>query len=881
VRALTVILQQNLGTGSTTTPATRDISAHLIDVGSINYEVDKELTKLTPGDVTLQVEDHDGAIWLWINTQIQMAGALWPPIVTLDVGGVRRFCGNIDPSAMTCDARTRQITLTCQDWSNQLANKNIEGWTRPLPKILESRAASTAIANDAEHTRNVISNYPYNRKMVVFLHDAIPCVVGDLLNCVTPFGTFLESKITQTYIDHLHDGVHYDHYWVSDIIWREASLAVPVTEWQGSFTRTVSATTVQNFFMVTKAVVDDWDKLSTAQQALQGDSGGYLIVLDTVDGIVAGDRLELLGTSSVRTWTVSAVATGTNTLTVAEEVGVLALNDRIYWTAECAAEVVMADAVLSLKTAALPFDCNVDRLVMPTFSEALYSIIGLTGSPGGTVSAINNAQATLTDIAIFSSTYPAVVGWHGSPEGGWVATSAYTDGFGTWTNQVDSPPSSLMNVRTLNQVYTTRFNWNLADYVSGRAITFLGLDILQTTPPSEVYITPWTGTAWGTQTMVAWMHGLVRNACIFPGHAGAVLAVTGGKYGTVQTLWYAELPTGASASYVLPSRIREDLPEWSVYVFSTPWGAYLVGSKGYGAITYAAGELSVNWIAAFPANSFLQPTTFCHLDETRLFVVLSQLDGTTYKTINTNGYLLDAAPDAADAPGAIIWSDRLCPGDPTGNSWGCFHDPFFPGGRVFGWLAGAMFQVAAGLSVGYAIERFNPSKFTAMELIEHICQVLRAVAVATPDNVLHIISRSDTLDIIELVVDRVEVVETRAWENFFSTVLVTGEDDSTGEAAGPNVGGQLLEITGHPLIWTSSMCSAMASSYADWFGIPRRVSAETWFWSHPETAAPWEGLPPLARVRVNGGTTAYILMGVQDLGHAREGSAQVILLEVV
>jgi len=91
-------------------------------------------------------------------------------------------------------------------------------------------------------------------------------------------------------------------------------------------------------------------------------------------------------------------------------------------------------------------------------------------------------------------------------------------------------------------------------------------------------------------------------------------------------------------------------------------------------------------------------------------------------------------------------------------------------------------------------------------------------------------------------------------------------------------GGDVLEYSQHPFLWMQSGCSAVAESLASWFAIPRGYREETWFWSDPNTAAPWEFLPPLATIRLNGEASKWLLMSLED--DKVNGQATVKLVEV-
>jgi len=315
---------------------------------------------------------------------------------------------------------------------------------------------------------------------------------------------------------------------------------------------------------------------------------------------------------------------------------------------------------------------------------------------------------------------------------------------------------------------------------------------------------------------------------------------------------------------------------------TTPWGTYLVGKQGYGKITWVAGEgrITLDWVTLLAADGGeIYPATFAALDSTQIAVLVRResLDYQGKKTIQTHAMLLATVPVVANAGSSILWDEKILEGAPS--TYGAMRDPSRDG-RVVGHCGGRIFQISKRLPLCYALERFTPSSMRSAELIEHICQILQAVAVPDSFGMLHVISRSSTESVIDLAVDQVTVQETRAWENFFSRVHVSGEGGVFADAVGPVTGGQDLNLENHPLLWTSSGCMATASGMASWFGNPRRMQKQTWFWSDPDIPAPWESLPPLARVRINGGATVWLVIGTDDLAHTREGIVKATLVEV-
>ena len=139
VRVIAASLWQNLGTGEP--GASLDLSGRMISVGQLSWSADEQLTKVSPGDLTLKVEDNDGAAWTFIQDSLTITGGLLPPFILVDVDGERRFLGVVNPKGLRQEVKTREVEITGQDWSILLANTPLEGpaWERAIPKAAGGR----------------------------------------------------------------------------------------------------------------------------------------------------------------------------------------------------------------------------------------------------------------------------------------------------------------------------------------------------------------------------------------------------------------------------------------------------------------------------------------------------------------------------------------------------------------------------------------------------------------------------------------------------------------------------------------------------------------------------------------------------------------------
>jgi hypothetical protein len=89
-------------------------------------------------------------------------------------------------------------------------------------------------------------------------------------------------------------------------------------------------------------------------------------------------------------------------------------------------------------------------------------------------------------------------------------------------------------------------------------------------------------------------------------------------------------------------------------------------------------------------------------------------------------------------------------------------------------------------------------------------------------------------------------------------------------------GGNLLEIANQPMLSSLSQAIAMAQAYGAWFGRPRRLDTQKFFYADPNTAPPWESLPLFSRVTVNGSGPWRLMSLQQDF---IKGTAEAVLVE--
>jgi hypothetical protein len=875
MRTFSVTLMQNLGNGLP--GEVLGLEGKLISVGAISWEVDKELTKLAPGDLPIKISDDDGSVWAWLQGQLQTSAALYPPFLVLDISGERAFTGTVQPSQIERDERTYQISLTAQNWVSMLSAKALSasaGWKRPEPKAIASRPASQA----QENTLGAFDLWAFkagnNLDTLYFPEPMNWLVPGDLLDGSTPQGSVAGAKVLEVKHDSGVFGacaVKLDRKVWSFVGWAPSSYI-------GTWTRRATSYTPKAYFQVAEAV------------ASNPDPKVYKVKLDTIDGLYPGDTLELQNADRSQVFTVAQLDPTRCLVYTRESVQNLAVGDRLYFSEESAAQMVMEDPRAILSRACSPFVADFSAALASDLSAPLFSWVPMRPAYGEDLLAVSDLEAGFSNLRVFSGSRA----WDGTPESGWASASGASLR-AIWSDQRATAPGSLMpweaitlapeswdrneapdpNVRNRpvkdgsgNTIPWGGNSWDpktsktaktvlVYDYINMRRVVLQG---------AAVQINAWNGSAWGGNVSATWP-SQVQSASVFPGGPSTAIVAL-----CADGLRVAELPSGWSSGAIAVPTAAQD-----AVLKTTPWGCYLVGSKGYGRITYqAGGNVSLNWVSIAGDGTTLLPNTFQGVDASNLTVlaVMTELDRTGATTTETHALRLAATPVTTPTAGAsVLWDEKVLEGEPI--LCGSVRDPSTPG-RVMGHLGGRLYQVSATVPMSRALERFTPGGMHASELIEHVCQVLNLIAYPTPDGVVHFASRASST-VVPLTVDQTSLVHTRAWEHFYSIVRVSGQADSMADVYASTDGGQLLEFGSHPLIWSDGACSAMASVYAAWFGKPRAVRKESWFHTNPNAAAPWEGLRPLSTVTVNG-AGPYLLMALNDDRVA--GKAQATLVEV-
>lgn len=877
MRAFAATLVQNLGTGVLGTML--DLTAHLVDVSGIKFEVDKELTKMMPGDLSISVEDGDGSIWTWIQTQIQISGGLLSPFLTLDVEGVRVFTGIIRPSEMMRDARTRKIDISAQDWSVMLAAKPLtvaDGWFRPEPKAISGRSASQSLTGYGGFTVFFGTQVCVEPDCIYFDEPMQSIVPGDIIDGTTGFGsTYTNLKALSVVHDSGPNGLCVVK--VGQWVWPPGIGVGSPAQYTGTWTRRASATTPQAYYRVMVAVEEN------------PDPAIYKISLDIVDGLTPGDVLELQNADRSASLTIMQVDPLQKIVYVKEEVSNLAENDRLYFSDDCSKQMVLEDACAILSRACAPYAADFSGCTPTILSAPLLSWLPLRPFANDDLHSVSDVESNLTTVRVFCGS----LAWDGTPETGWVLATGTHTPKASWVDQKLSAPASLMPDDSdslvplgwrRNQTPHPGFRnkgryddeedplWDpdsaqfaanavVYDYLLMRRVLFTG---------AHASISAWNGTTWGTPVSDTFPER-VQSAVVFPtAPTGAIIALC-----TDNMIHMKVMPSGTEYSPLwFPSAASDG--ELKV----TPWGVYIVSSKGYGKISFVYDALHLVWVTLAQNDDLrILPNTFCAINGSVMVLALVNGLDKDGVTVLTETYLLRLSSTPISTPTAkasILWSESVLDGAAV--SCGAVRDPSSSAyGRVIGHVGGRLFQFSSTMGIHYALERFTPGGMMASELIEHICQVLNLVACPDPLGTMYFKTRTSSGTPTSLTVDQVDIVESRAWEHFYSIVRVAGQNETLYDAYSGTDGGDLLEINSHPLLWSNGACATMAEVYALWFGVPRQIQKQKWFWTNPDSPAPWEGISPMTRVTVNT-TGPWLLLALDD--NRADGTATATLLQV-
>ena len=896
MRSVQVLLAQNLGPNGGV-GSILDVSEHLIEIGPWQRTCEKELTKVAPSEQTITMTDNDGANWSWISEHAPSSGDIWPLIVKVFIANTLAFTGFAPTRSVTRDEKTREITITASDWSYMLANKylgavnpeddlnpTLNPWCRDWPRIVATSTPASRVCY-LEGLSPAPGGYDaiyFSGTKFVDTGSMVTCNLSGISGSKAYKVRGVEA-CSQRW-DFGSNG------WVA-CVWK-AQLdgfgadvyALPATSHllgqsrSATFTTVALATSVVSEFTVTKTVAKDTKNI-------------YALQLNTVDQIQPGDKLVSKSTTDAQTWEVLQVNAGTNEVITKEQVqDVTSGVTKVWWDEDSALTLVMTDAkemITRAVTAGVAgYGVDFSRFTPTTLTTTVFQWIALRMFAASNLSPIIDIETTREDIKLFC---PGANNWHGGLDTFWTATADNTK-HADWSCQLFSAPASLMpyerstlasSSRGRDKVshasqksdgsrgYDSGYDYPLQvlvyDYLQMRRLLIIKASKAAATTCT---ICNWGGTAWGSPTTYTWDSSIIWSACIVPGHPGKLAINMSSGVAIIVP------ETGVKTSRYTPGHVADDAE-----LVCSPWGVYLVGGVGYGRIYYTAGSPGTitGTFVRLTALDNLYWQTLQQVSEDRVIVIgrfKGVQAGSSAATVETRLLTLTSTPTTGS--GAMVSNEKLMDGAPA--TIGSVRDPS-DSSRVVGHCGGRLWSVGNSYGQTYVLERFSPRGMKAMELIEFICQVVGAIAVPDPYGTLHIISRNNPTTGAALVVERVDSSTTYTWEHFYSLVRVSSakEESILADAKGQS-GGDILEISQHPMVWTLSGCIALSNQLAQFFGFPRRTREETWFHSNPNTSSPWENLLPLQTVRLAGDNTDWMILSISD--DRFKGSAQVTLLEV-
>lgn len=901
-RELQVLIIQNLGNGYFGNSL--DISGYLTDIGDVGFELDKDLNKTNIGSCSFKCFDNNNIIQSFIQNQLQVSNGIYNPYVLVLLGGVAKFYGVIDPRNIQTNLKSGEleITITAQNWVSMLNKVDLDTnfWRRENPTNGISRPGTTTKVGKASQARiaaghmGTANNIPY-LSIVYFESPNNWFQVNDRFTCDTVAGTFVcvgvkevENPIPGVLTGMWIEAQLANFQWPNpdgDILyWLTTGLKLLAT---ANFTRLSEETTEQTYFTVTKAVVPD------------EVNPKYEIELDTVTGLVPGDKLDLrsdLSRPNGATFDIVDVDAEKKRVYTLEPIEkALGINDKLYYSSETLNQLVYGnfrDIISRANTITATDFSRFTPAVLPnpSLSWLPFRVLSGPSSAGSILLSPCDIQPTLDAIEVKGQ---GTLAWIGSPEDGWSPTTWASKVI--WTDQRETVPAYLMPDETssLSPYTPTRNrngalrNWKmrrvddleLGDYDPNEndipSVTVVHdysnmnrYVIAKTGSSITCKYRKYNGSAFGAEQTLTWSGAAPLSVVPFKDVAC--------NFEAGYSLLCLDSDNSLSIKYGVNSAtlaLNENLK--TGILKQTPYGTYLVNQKGYGKISYSAGSLSIAYVELIKDRDInLIPTTFTALNQDKIYCLAS--------TIYTNPedlkkiyeiYSVELSPNPnPEYPAAAITAfEKISDGSPRIAM--AFKDP--AKNRIIGLVGSRLFQI--GNTMSEVVERYSAEGLNAAQLIENVCMIHNAMAIPRPDGVLEIVSRtfSETPANVNVIIE--SETKSRISEYFFSQVNVSGAtEDIWAYANSDNVGGTTYQILDHPFISTTSQCRAIALAYAEYFGHERKMVDQSWTFTGGNIA-PWETLNPYQRVIINGIAIEYYIIKLTY--SLKDYSCKVTLLE--
>lgn len=906
MRKIECLLIQNKGDGSLGDYLTFSSDTNITEISNLSYNVEKELTKVSPGNITLSVVDFDDSIWTFIKDNLDISSSSWngllPPFLVVNVDSEKRFVGIINPSGIKIDKSTKKITIQAIDWSVMLSKIYLD-WVRDPAKKTQHRAADV--------TKSCISDMKI--LLYIFYRNGDPDHAGGRVYIDTPNNSIIKGdlvtcSLTGSTTYKVLDIKNVQFEYAPNQFWNKVMLQLEGFSWPdpggdlfywtahrweyfgASITRIASEVTEVNGYVVQTAYT------------YNSDSPMYALKLDTTDGLVPGDKLDLRSSAtrtSRTTFTVFDVDYENSEVVFLDPISVsLSVNDTLYLSDESASELVFESATKLITKACDFFNVTVDKFIAPTLSVPVFAYLPY------------NSKTSSTDIISPIDIQPNLTGFDIKGAGTLSWTGNFTNGFTTstwsekviWTNQLTSAPATLMLDETKTYAKQSRYrnrtylNWKarnvdnggetyepstypkcflVHDYSGSRRIR-----VENTTSTHTYKVDTWNGTSWSLGSSQNWPKASPPVSGVAFPSIGSSLG-SGASILVVNVAGQLEIALGTSN----PTALTLDADQAQGILTSTPYGTYLVGPNGYGKVTYSAGALHLDWIGIGTTTGSeictLFPNTFVAYDSSNIYCFgsIQKKDDKSTDEVkmlhSTYLYTLPASPNPSSPPvldeyaGTIEWIAD-----------GVFRQTAAvrgPSGKIYGLLGGRLFQIDT--TMPDTIERCKPSGMTALELIEHICQIQNAMAVPNPKGYLEIISRKfSSVSATDLTVDQKSIEESRTDDAFFSIIRVGGKEDKVYADVFGLDGGDYLEMDSHPMIFSVSQARGSAYSLLDFFGHPRRAQKQTWFTTDFTQKPAFENLSPLQVITINNDLTSSWIVKSLSINF-KDRTAEVQLLE--
>jgi len=1101
MRSIQVVLQQNLGTGATGNALS--ITANVVNMSPLTSEIDKDVTKISQKEMTVEVADPDDSVWTFIQSSLTISSGVFPPYLVILVGNTQIFLGLLDTSNILRHqtATIHTVEFSAQSWDIELAQtylgsptaapwKNgtpykvydqcyssgsvyqcqvagtsssssggpsgigtpitsgigtgitgiVDGgcvwiyipptWQRPVPTIANNSIQTQTYIGYSAQYGDYEGDYGdiYTRQNVVYFEDPCgwvysgatleydyPVFYTAVVNSELPAIQFPPGTIVADLTDRSQAQLNAaGNAWV--IVPKPYSTALSGTVFAVSTATDLQPNPMANkyvdgtapTYMEVTLSSSPWPQpLSSVTNYLVGGNwganftmanlsssnleywtvmtdvkSGYVLPLNSVNGIVVGDEIGIVNSDVTTTWTVAGVDPTLNTVTTTTDISGVTLGMEVYWTEASQADMVMVDPITIMTKAIGNGTLDVSRFSAPTAVDPLFSWIPLQANAESPLEAIGDIESTIDGIKLSqgacwinptTGAYMPTQSWTGTP-GNWgqAVPASPTIPMVDWTSQLTSyPASGLMAydvlispngssgvapwTRLRNRTYsdtTYRRENNGLIYVitngAGRLVNGIyvsttssnGLNVYNYEENGNTYsstngnnnFTVWSPTGaniadifpiydyttfrkitfnttanaitsvikmqywqssfsrYGEVSTCKWPSGgYVQDAVVFNGDVDEMVlayVTTVSIGGTINgSAWRSatttndrlELSIISSSGYstLLASIPNANLPTSLVggKLVTTPFGVYLVGSTAIGQISYSGGTLSITTNSLAGYTTALFANTLTAIDEDN-FLIFGRYDTPGADSSTETWMFRISTTIAGSLSGGVLWSEKICEGVPP--LIGAVRDPSTPG-RVVGHMGGSIWQVAKQRAL--CLDRFTPGGLTALELIEHICQYYSAIAVADAYGVMHIISRvNDETPILLDNINQTSIDTVFNWDQFTRIVQVNGGQDGSNNqyVFSDYVGGKTMTINNHPIVYSDSASYAMAQSLIQWFGVPRAQDTQEWFYPDPNSAAPFEALPPFALIQINGMAQKYRVMSISIDYIA--GKATVVLL---